>query len=72
MPLMSGKVLNERTTTAEAPVWAVLLTARQRWLLELCTDWHARAHGDVGLRREFVALTDCLRHARPAGVDQEW
>jgi hypothetical protein len=64
MPTIAECVTTERTT-AGAPLWAVLLTSRQRWLLERCTDWHARLHDDLELRAEFAELTGCIRNARP-------
>lgn len=66
MPTIAENVTTERTT-AGAPLWAVLLTPRQRWLLERCTDWHARLHDDQELRAEFAELSGCIRAARPAG-----
>jgi hypothetical protein len=55
------------TTTIDTapPLWAVLLTPRQRWLLEACVAWHARVHEDDGQRAEFAELTQVVRDARP-------
>ncbi len=47
-----------------AQTWAVLLTARQRWLLEACVAWHARVHDDPRQRAEFTELTQIVRNAR--------
>jgi hypothetical protein len=55
----------EITTTDTAALWAVLLTPRQRWLLEACVAWHARVHADAQLRDQFAELTRLVRDARP-------
>jgi hypothetical protein len=46
-------------------LWTVVLTPRQRWLLEACVAWHARVHEDDGQRAEFAELTQVVRDARP-------
>jgi hypothetical protein len=56
---------DEITTGDAVKLWAVLLTARQRWLLEACVAWHARVHDDAGQRAEFGELTRVVRDARP-------
>jgi hypothetical protein len=48
------------------PLWTVLLTRRQRRLLEVCVAWHARVHEDADQRQEFAALAEVLRLAWPA------
>jgi hypothetical protein len=65
MPATEQIITPDTTTSAGAPLWAVLLTPRQRWLLERCADWHARVHSDAALRAEFVELTRRLRAAGP-------
>jgi hypothetical protein len=57
---------NQTTTIDSArPQWAVVLTPRQRWLLEAYIAWHARVHDDAGQRAEFAKLTRVVRNARP-------
>ena len=56
---------DEITTADAVGLWAVLLTPRQRWLLEACVAWHARVHEDAGQRAEFAQLTQVVRDARP-------
>jgi hypothetical protein len=51
--------------TDTSQTWAVPLTTRQRWLLEVCVAWHARVHDDAGQRAEFAELTQVVRDARP-------
>jgi hypothetical protein len=57
--------ISEIPTTDAASLWAVLLTERQRWLLEACVAWHARVHDDAGQRAEFAELSRVVRDARP-------
>jgi hypothetical protein len=54
----------EFTESDTCQTWAVLLTTRQRWLLEACVAWHARVHHDVRQRAEFAELTQIVRNAR--------
>jgi hypothetical protein len=58
---------NEEMTTIDTapPLWAVLLTPRQRRLLEACVAWHARVHADAALSQEFTELARLVRDARP-------
>jgi hypothetical protein len=56
---------DEITATRPEKLWAVLLTLRQRRLLEACVNWHARVHHDARQRSEFGALSQLLRDARP-------
>jgi hypothetical protein len=58
-------VTEQMTATDVAPLWVVLLTPRQRWLLEACVAWHARVHDDAQQRAEFAELTRRVRDARP-------
>jgi hypothetical protein len=53
------------TPTRPEKLWAVLLTLRQRRLLEACVAWHPRVHHDAGQRAEFDQLTRVVRDARP-------
>jgi hypothetical protein len=56
---------HEITPTRLEKLWAVLLTLRQRRLLEACVAWHARVHDDPGQRAEFSRLLRVVRDARP-------
>ena len=56
--------ISEIPTTDAALLW-VLLTTRQRWLLEACVAWHARVHHDAQQRAQFAELTRLMRDARP-------
>jgi hypothetical protein len=58
-------ISEEIPTTNAASLWAVLLTERQRWLLEACVAWHARVHDDAQQRAQFAELTRLVRDARP-------
>jgi hypothetical protein len=57
-------ISEEIPTTDAASLWAVLLTTRQRWLLEACVAWHARVHDDPELRQRFAELQQRLHDAR--------
>jgi hypothetical protein len=57
--------IDEITPTRPEKLWAVLLTLRQRRLLEACVDWHARVHDDPRQRAEFTRLLRVVRDARP-------
>jgi hypothetical protein len=56
---------DEIMATRPERLWAVLLTSRQRRLLQACVAWHARVHHDAGQRTEFDELTRVVRDARP-------
>jgi hypothetical protein len=56
---------DEITATRPEKLWVVLLTLRQRRLLEVCVAWHARVHDDPGQRAEFTVLLRVVRDARP-------
>jgi hypothetical protein len=56
---------DETTATRPEKLWAVLLTLRQRRLLEACVAGHVRVHEDAGQRAEFTELLRVVRDARP-------
>jgi hypothetical protein len=58
-------ITDEITATRPEKLWAVLLTLRQRRLLEACVAWHARVHDDPGQRAEFTELLRVVRNAAP-------
>jgi hypothetical protein len=47
------------------PIWAVLLSASELRLLQLCTAWHLTIHQDQSVRARFERLQERIDDARP-------
>jgi hypothetical protein len=58
-------IVDEAGATEIEPLCSVVLTTRQRQLLEACAAWHSRVHTDPGQREEFVGLLHVLRLKQP-------